>query len=72
MTTRSTRCRWAYRSCSASSPSINPVAATGGQAVIYRPEMAMATIIAIAPVLLVFLFAQRTLVAGMLAGSTKE
>ena len=55
-----------------SSPSINPVAATGGQAVIYRPELAMATIIAIAPVLIVFLFAQRTLVAGMLAGSTKE
>jgi multiple sugar transport system permease protein len=55
-----------------SSPSINPVAATGGQAVIYRPELAMATIVAIAPVLIVFLFAQRTLVAGMLAGSTKE
>ncbi len=55
-----------------SSPSINPVAATGGQAVIYRPEVAMATIVAIAPVLIVFLFAQRTLVAGMLAGSTKE
>ena len=55
-----------------SSPSINPVAATGGQALIYRPELAMATLIAIAPVLLVFLFAQRTLVSGMLAGSTKE
>jgi multiple sugar transport system permease protein len=32
----------------------------------------MAVIIAIAPVLLVFLFAQRTLVTGMLAGATKE
>ncbi len=55
-----------------SSPSINPVAATGGQALIYRPELAMATIIAIAPVLIVFLFAQRTLVTGMLAGAAKE
>ena len=32
----------------------------------------MAVIVAIAPVLIVFLFAQRTLVAGMLAGATKE
>jgi multiple sugar transport system permease protein len=32
----------------------------------------MAVMIAIAPVLIVFLFAQRTLVTGMLAGSTKE
>jgi multiple sugar transport system permease protein len=32
----------------------------------------MAVIIAIAPVLIVFLFAQRTLVSGMLAGATKE
>jgi multiple sugar transport system permease protein len=32
----------------------------------------MAVIIAIAPVLLVFLFAQRSLVTGMLAGATKE
>ena len=55
-----------------SSPSINPVAATGGQALIYRPELAMATIIAIAPVLIVFLFAERTLVTGMLAGAAKE
>ena len=72
MTTRSTRCKWAYLSWPGSSPSINPVAATGGQAVIYRPELAMATIVAIAPVLLVFLFAERNLVAGMLAGSSKE
>ncbi len=32
----------------------------------------MAVIMAIVPVLLVFLFAQRTLVTGMLAGATKE
>jgi multiple sugar transport system permease protein len=32
----------------------------------------MATLIAIMPVLIIFLFAQRTLVKGMLAGATKE
>jgi multiple sugar transport system permease protein len=32
----------------------------------------MAVIVAIAPVLIVFLFAQRALVSGMLAGATKE
>jgi multiple sugar transport system permease protein len=39
---------------------------------IYRPELAIATIVAMAPVLIVFLFAQRSLVSGMLAGATKE
>ena len=37
-----------------------------------RPELALATLLAISPVLLVFLFAQRFLVTGLLAGSTKE
>ena len=49
----------------------NVVAGTSVQ-VLNRPDLAMAVIIAIAPVLIVFLFAQRTLVTGMLAGSTKE
>ena len=31
----------------------------------------MATLVAIAPVFIVFLFAQRSLVTGMLAGATK-
>ena len=34
--------------------------------------MALATLIAIAPVMVVFLFAQRFLVSGMTAGGTKE
>jgi multiple sugar transport system permease protein len=36
------------------------------------PDLAMATIIAITPVLVLFLFAQRTLVRGMLAGATAD
>ena len=38
----------------------------------FRPELALATILTIAPVLVVFLFAQRYLVTGLLAGATKE
>jgi multiple sugar transport system permease protein len=44
---------------------------TGAQAV-HRPELALAILVAIAPVAIIFLFAQRTLVKGMLAGATKE
>ncbi len=57
-----------------STASFNPSNFTGGSSVeiLHRPDLAMAVIIAIAPVLIVFLFAQRTLVSGMLAGSTKE
>ena len=39
---------------------------------ILRPELALAALITILPVLIVFLFSQRALVAGMLAGGTKE
>ena len=39
---------------------------------ILRPELALATLVAIVPVLIVFLFAQRASVTGMLAGATKE
>ncbi len=50
----------------------SPVAAGNAGTAIYRPDLAMATIISILPVLLVFILAQRTLVRGMLAGATKE
>jgi multiple sugar transport system permease protein len=43
-----------------------------GGSPILRPELAVATIMTMAPVLIVFLFAQRALVSGMLAGATKE
>ena len=44
---------------------------TGAQAV-HRPELALAILVAVAPVAIVFLFSQRALVRGMLAGATKE
>lgn len=50
-------------------PSFN---ATVGELAIERPQLALATLLAITPVLIVFLFAQRFLVSGMLAGATKE
>jgi multiple sugar transport system permease protein len=50
-------------------PQFNPTAA--GLAV-QRPVLALATLLAITPVLVVFLFSQRFLVAGMLAGATKH
>lgn len=37
-----------------------------------HPELALAIIIAILPVLVLFVFSQRTLVSGMLAGASKE
>ncbi len=53
-------------------PTFNPEVPAVGGVILHRPDLAMATIITIAPVLIVFLFAQRALVSGMLAGSTKE
>ncbi|WP_369231014.1 carbohydrate ABC transporter permease [Streptomyces sp. R21] len=50
-------------------PSFNPAV---GDLAIQRPQLALATLVAITPVLVVFLFAQRFLVSGMLAGATKE
>jgi multiple sugar transport system permease protein len=57
-----------------STASFNPTNFTAGSSVVvlHRPDLAMAVIVAIVPVLLVFLFAQRALVSGMLAGATKE
>jgi multiple sugar transport system permease protein len=50
-------------------PQFNP---TAGTAAVLRPELALATLLAIGPVLIVFLFAQRFLISGLLAGATKE
>ncbi|MEU4346048.1 carbohydrate ABC transporter permease [Streptomyces sp. NPDC023838] len=50
-------------------PSFNP---TVGTLAVERPQLALATLVAIIPVLVVFLFSQRFLIAGMLAGSTKS
>jgi multiple sugar transport system permease protein len=50
-------------------PQFNP---TVGALAVERPQLALATLLAITPVLIVFLFSQRFLVAGMLAGATKE
>jgi multiple sugar transport system permease protein len=55
----------------ASTPAFNPVAG-GADLNFNRPELALTTLLAIAPILVVFLFSQRALVSGMLAGGTKE
>jgi multiple sugar transport system permease protein len=57
-----------------STASFNPTNFTAGTSIVvlHRPDLAMAVIVAIAPVLIVFLFSQRALVSGMLAGATKE
>jgi len=57
-----------------STASFNPTNFTAGTSIVvlHRPDLAMAVVVAIAPVLIVFLFSQRALVSGMLAGATKE
>jgi multiple sugar transport system permease protein len=50
-------------------PQFNP---TVGSLAVQRPELALATLLAITPVLIIFLFSQRFLVSGMLAGATKN
>ncbi len=55
----------------ASTPAFNPVAANGPE-LSTAPNSPLTTLLAIAPILLVFLFSQRALVSGMLAGATKE
>jgi multiple sugar transport system permease protein len=54
----------------ASTPAFNPSSA--GTQSIQLPTLALATVISVLPVLIVFLFAQRFLIAGMTAGGTKE
>ncbi len=53
----------------ASTPAFNPSAA-GSQSV-QLPTLALATVLSVLPVLVVFLFSQRFLVAGLTAGGTK-
>ena len=54
----------------ASTPTFNPV--VGANAAVSPPELVLATLVSIAPVLVVFLLAQRYLVTGLTAGGTKE
>lgn len=51
-------------------PSFNPTSA--GVTAIQLPTLAIATVLSVLPVLLIFLFSQRFLVAGLTAGGTKE
>ena len=56
-----------------STPSFNPAVGGGGQSVhIFKPELALATLIAVIPVAIVFLFSQRALVRGLVGGAVKE
>ena len=54
----------------ASTPAFNPSSA--GSDSVQLPTLALATIVSVLPVLIVFLFSQRFLVSGMTAGGTKE
>ena len=57
----------------ASTPSFNPAVGGGGQTVnIFKPELALATLLAVIPVAIVFLVSQRALVRGTLGGAVKE
>ena len=54
-------------------PSFNPAVGGGGQSVkIFKPELALATVIAVVPVAVVFVFSQRALVRGLVGGAVKE
>ena len=56
-----------------STPSFNPAVGGGGQSVnIFKPELALATLLAVVPVAIVFLFSQRALVRGLVGGAIKE
>ncbi|KMS92620.1 ABC transporter permease [Streptomyces regensis] len=54
----------------AATPAFNPSSA--GSDSVQLPTLALGTIVSILPVLIVFLFSQRFLIAGMTAGGTKE
>lgn len=54
----------------ASTPAFNPSSA--GSQSIQLPVLALATVVSVLPVLVVFLFSQRFLVRGMTAGGVKE
>jgi multiple sugar transport system permease protein len=55
-----------------STPSFNPAVGGGGQQVaIFRPELALATLIAVIPIAIVFVVSQRSLVRGLVAGAVR-
>lgn len=55
-----------------STPSFNPAVGGGGQQVgIFRPELALATLLAVVPVAIFFVLSQRTLVRGLVGGGVK-
>jgi multiple sugar transport system permease protein len=55
-----------------STPSFNPAVGGGGQQVgIFRPELALATLLAVVPIAIVFLLSQRALVRGLVAGAVR-
>jgi multiple sugar transport system permease protein len=57
----------------ASTPSFNPSVGGGGQSVnIFKPELALATLLAVVPIAIVFVFSQRALVRGLVGGAVKE
>ena len=56
-----------------STPSFNPSVGGGGQSVnIFKPELALATLLAVVPVAIVFVLSQRALVRGLVGGGVKE
>ena len=56
-----------------STPAFNPATGGGGQQVgIFRPELAIATLLAVVPVAIVFMLSQRALVRGLVGGGVKE
>jgi len=52
-------------------PEFNPTNGASLALTITLPELALATLISVAPVLIIFLFSQRFLVTGLTAGATK-
>ena len=56
-----------------STPSFNPAVGGGGQSVnIFRPELALAALVAVIPIALLFMVSQRALVRGLVGGAVKE
>jgi multiple sugar transport system permease protein len=57
----------------ASTPAFNPAVGGGGQSLqIFKPELALATVLAVIPVATVFVLSQRALVRGLVGGGVKE
>jgi multiple sugar transport system permease protein len=55
-----------------STPSFNPAVGGGGQQLgIFRPELALATLLAVVPISVVFMLSQRALVRGLVGGGVK-